>query len=145
MKYHAGILHGMPEWDRFQLLVLVHTPGVPLEWVYAGAGLGWRRRAKLRAMIDANQTDEWREFGRDNAASIEPGDGLAMLRAVCPRYVGAAPMWSQLELQNDTRSDAEIAAGLGVDRQRVRRWRVNAVFDPLTGVRLRPNRGTPLV
>ena len=37
-----------------------------------------------------------------------------------------------------------IGDALGVERQRVRRWQVRAVFDPLLRVRLIPNRGLPL-
>jgi hypothetical protein len=141
MKYHAGILDGRPEWDRVQALVLAHTPGVPIEWIYAGLGLGHVRRRHLRAMIAGSGEGEWPEIGRANFASMEQGDGWRMIEAVCPAYAGPAPLWTQLELRNDRRSDAEIARVLGVDRKKVWRWRVNAVFDPLTGVRIRPNRG----
>lgn len=145
MNYHAGILDGRPEWDRLQALILAHTTGVPIEWIYAGLGLGRVRRKHLQDMIAGTQTGEWPDLGRSNANSVVPGDGWRMIEAVCPRYAGPAPLWTQLELRNDRRSDAEIARVLGVDRQKVRRWRVNAVFDPLTGVRLRPNRGTRIV
>lgn len=145
MKYHAGILDGEAKWDPLELIVLGLTPGVPLEWVYAGAKLGWRRRANLLGLIDANRSDEILEMARDNAASVAEGDGLKMLEAVCPRYSGPAPLWSQIELQNDVRSNGAIARELGVHVDKVRRWRTKAVFDPLTGVRRVPNRGRSIV
>ncbi|MFA7584921.1 MAG: hypothetical protein WCY11_01810, partial [Novosphingobium sp.] len=82
------------------------------------------------------------EMGLANAQSVVPGDGMKMLAVVCPRYAGAAPLWSQLELLNDKRSNGEIAAALQVHRDKVRRWRVNNVFDPLTGARQVSHRGT---
>ncbi len=144
MKYSAGILHYHPQWSPLELVVLGLTPGVPLEWIYSAAGLGWRRRRKLLDLIDANRSDEILEKARENAASVVQGDGLLMLEVVCPRYSGPAPLWSQIELQNDRRSDALVAAALGVSRKKVWRWRTNAVFDPLTCVRLVPNRGVPI-
>lgn len=145
MKYHAGILDGCPMWDKVQVLALAQTPGIPLEWVYAALGLGWVRRRQLRDMLAASQDGEWREIGRSNAASVVQGDGWKMLEAVCPGYAGPAPLWSQIELRADARSDAAMAEALGVNRKKVWRWRSNAVFDPLTGVRLVPNRGRSIV
>lgn len=142
MKFHAGILTGTPEWDRAGLLVLAHTPGVPIEWIYAAARLGPRRRAKLRDLIHASQEGEFPILGLENAQSVEPGDGWTMLTAVCPYYSGPVPIWSQMFLRADPRSDAEIARVLGVDRKKIWRWRSRSVFDPLTMVRLVPNRGT---
>lgn len=142
MKYHAGILHGWPDWsDRFQVLILAHTPGIPLEWIYAALDLGWRRRRKLRALIASSVNGDFLEAGRSNADSVEDGDGWKMLKVVCPDYSGPVPLWSQLELQNDRRTDAAIAKLLGVDRKKVWRWRTNTVFDPLTLTRKIPNRG----
>lgn len=142
MKYHAGILYGDPDWtDRFQLLVLGHTPGVPLEWIYAALGLGENRRRRLRQLLAATSEGEWIEMGRANAESISHADGWKMLEVVCPGYSGPVPLWSKIALENDKRSDAAVAQVLGVDRKKVWRWRNNAVFDPLTGVRLIPNRG----
>jgi hypothetical protein len=83
-------------------------------------------------------------LGLENAQSVVQGDGLAMIAAVCPGYVGPAPLWTKLELQNDRRSDAAIAAMLGEDRKKVWRWRVNNVFDPVTMVRITPNRGSKI-
>lgn len=146
MKYHAGILHDWPQWaNQFQVAVLAFTPGVPIEWIYAALKLGHRRRLKLRKMIDRCQQSDFVELGLENAASVVQGDGMKMLQAVCPGYSGAAPLWSQMELQNDQRTDGAIAAELGVSRQKVRRWRVNAVFDPLTSQRLIANRGVRIV
>lgn len=136
MKHHAGILHGQPEWDRAALLVLAHTPGIPLEWIYHTAKLGWRRRRKLVEMIDASREGEFPALGLENAASVVDGDGWKMLRVLPEGYNGAVPLWSQLELQRDERSDQAIADVLGVSRKKVQRWRTKAVFDPLTGVRL---------
>lgn len=139
MNVHCGILDGAPEWSPAEVLVLAFTPGVPIEWIYAGLRLGWRRRRRLRDMIAVGA--DFEVAGRENAASIVQGDGWKMIEAVCPGYGGPAPLWTQIELQNSTRSDAANAALLGVDRQKVRRWRVNAVFDPLTGCRLLARRG----
>lgn len=142
MNYHCGILEGAPKWDPFEVLILAHTPGIPIEWIYAGLGLTQRRRKALRDMVTNSHNTDLPEAGQFNAASVVQGDGWAMLRAVCPGYAGAAPLWSRIELQNDTRSNAAIAADLGVDWQKVRRWQKNAVFCPLTGSRIVPNRGT---
>lgn len=128
-----------------QALVLAHTPGMPLEWIYARLGFGWGRREKLRAMIHAVQSDEWSEMDKANAASVVQGDGWRMMTAVCLGYSGPAPLWSKIELANDVRSDAAIGQVLGVYRKKVWRWRKNAVFCPLTGARLVPNRGRPLL
>lgn len=144
MKYHAGILDGQPVWDQVQALVLAHTPGVPLEWIYAALDIKEVRRRQLRTMVANSLDTEWAERGRENAQSVAPGDGFKMIEAVCPAYAGPAPLWTQLELRNDRRSNAEIGRVLGVHREKVRRWRVNAVFDPLTGVRIRPNRGVKI-
>lgn len=144
MLADCGILAGTPKWDPYEALVLAFTPGVPLEWLYAALRLGHTRRRKLRDMIHAADAEALGELGRENSAGIVQGDGLKMLEAVCPGYSGPAPLWSQLELQADARSDAAIARELGVDRQKVRRWRVNSVFCPVSAVRLRPNRGVPL-
>ena len=141
MKYDCGILTGAPVWDQGEALVLAYTPGIPLEWIYAGLGLGWRRRRQPRATIHAAENLEWENLGLENAQSVVPGDGWKMLAAVSPGYSGSAPMWSRLELQNDVRSNAAIAAVLGVHRETVRRWRVNTVFDPLTGRRVSLGRG----
>lgn len=146
MLYHAGILDGRPDRkDRAGMLVLAFTPGVPLEWIYAALGLGWRTRPKLRSLIHGAETSEFSNLGRENAASVQQGDGWRMLQVVCPGYSGPVPLWSKIELENDRRSDAVIAQVLGVDRKKVWRWRKNAVFCPLTGVRLVPNRGVPMV
>lgn len=144
MKYSAGILHHRPQWNPLELVVLALTPGMPLEWIYSAAGLGWRRRRKLLDLIAAYRSDELLDMARENAASVVQGDGFLMLEVVCPRYSGPAPLWSQFDLQNDRRSDAAIAAVLGVSRKKFWRWRTNAVFDPLTGARLVPNRGVPI-
>lgn len=145
MKYHAGILDGKPEWDRLQLLVLGHTPGVPLEWIYAAARLGWRRRTALRDMLASSKTGEFPSLGQMNAASIAQGDGWKMLEAVCPGYAGPVPLWSQIELQNSARTDQANADLLGVERTKVWRWRKRNVFDPLTGSRIVPNRGRSIM
>lgn len=144
MRHHAGILDGNPTWDPVEVLILAYTPGVPLEWIYAALGLGWMRRRRLRDMIHAAKSGEFPSLGQENAATVEQGDGWRMIAAVCPGYAGPAPLWTQIELRNSARSDAANAALLGVDRQKVRRWRVNTIFDPLTGVRVRANRGVPL-
>jgi hypothetical protein len=135
----CGILSGAPAWHPDEVIILALTPGIPVEWIYAALRLGPKRRRRLRDMMDGASCHE---LALENAASIVEGDGWRMIEAVCPGYSGAAPLYTQLELRNDHRSDAAIARVLGVDRQKVRRWRVNPVFDPLTGVRLRPNRGT---
>lgn len=144
MRYHAGILDGRPRWaDEGEVLILAHTPGVPLEWIYAAMDLGERKRARLRKLIDATQTGEFPGLGVENAASANEADGWRMLEVVGPKYAGAVPLWSKLALCNDQRSAVAIAQVLGVNEKKVRRWRKNHVFDPLTGVRLIPNRGTP--
>jgi hypothetical protein len=145
MLFDAGILDREPKWDQRHALVLAHTPGIPLEWIYAALRLGEVRRAQLVAMVRNTPDGEWRDYGLKNAESIVAGDGWKMLEAVCPRYAGPAPLWSQFDLQNSRRSDAANAALLSVNRKKVWRWRVNAIFDPLTGVRLVPNRGTRII
>lgn len=141
MNHHAGILDGQPKWDQVQALILAHTPGVPLEWIYAALGIKEVRRRQLRTMLENSRGTDWADRGRDNADSVVPGDGFRMIEAVCPGYSGPAPLWTQLELRNDRRSNVEIGRVLGVHREKVRRWRVNTVFDPLSGARIRPNRG----
>jgi hypothetical protein len=141
MKYHAGILDGNPEWDPVQALVLAHTPGIPLEWLYAALGIKKRRRAKLIQMIADSPDGEFPMLGLENAASVTHADGWKMLEVVCPGYSGPVALMSQMALRNDRRPDAIVAQVLGVDRKKVWRWRNNAVFDPLTGVRLVPSRG----
>lgn len=142
MKYHAGILWGMPQWEnQREVLILALTPGVPLEWIYKALGLEWRRRRRLRAMLAWSQSTDYPHLGLENAASVREGDGWMMLQVVCPGYSGPAPLASQLELRNSARSDTENAKLLGVDRKKVWRWRSNPVFDPLSGARMIPNRG----
>jgi hypothetical protein len=139
----CGILSGAPRWKpRHDALVLAFTPGIPLEWLYAALRLGSVRRRQLREMIAAADRTKLAALGQANAASVRHGDGWKMLQAVAPVYAGAAPLWSQIDLCEDRRSDGEIGRELGVNRQKVRRWRVNSVFCPLTGVRLVGWRGS---
>jgi hypothetical protein len=145
VKTDCGILAGTPRWDEKDVTILAFTPGIPLEWVYAGVGLGVIRRRRLRDMIAAADPTALGALGRENAESVVTGDGWKMIEAVAPGYAGAAPLWTQVELRLDPRSDGEIARVLRVDRHKVRRWRHNSVFCPLTGCRLVPNRGVSIV
>lgn len=111
MKYHAGILDGAAKWSSVDALILAHTPGIPFEWIYAALGLGEIRRRRLRETVQKTLGTDWTAQGVDNAASVEPGDGWKMLEAVCPGYSGPAPLWAQIDLQKDTRSDAAGCAG----------------------------------
>lgn len=120
------------------LEILANTPGIPIEWIYAACAVPSFRRGYVRYHIGLPSLVEQ---GLKNAASVVKGDGMKLLKAVVPGYSGAIPLWSQLELQTDGRSDGEIAQELGVDRLKVRRWRTNIVFDPITGGRLIGNRG----
>ena len=144
MLWHSGVLDGNPRWNPDEALVLAFTPGIPLEWIYAAFRLGEKRRKMLRDMIDGADCDALADLGKANAASVVQGAGLKLIDAVCPGYAGAAPLRTMIDLQADRRSDGAIARLLGVDRQKVRRWRTNHVFCPLTGVRVRPNRGRSL-
>ncbi len=85
-------------------------------------------------------------MGLANAATVVEGDGFRMLSALgnLASYAGAVPLWTQLELTNDRRSDSALSRALGVNRQKLRRWRLNTVFDPLTLERVRQNRGSPI-
>lgn len=141
MLIHSGILSQEPRFDPFDALVLAHTPGMPLEWIYAALRLGRGRRRTFRKMIDAANKAEFERLGAENAQSAEPGEGLKMPEAVCPGYAGAVPLYSQLDLRADPRSDGAIASEFGVSRFQVMRWRTRPVFCPLTGVRLIPMRG----
>lgn len=124
-----------------ELLVLAHTPGIPREWIYAALGFQRHHRRRLADMINGANSAELNDRGRENAMTVEAGDGWKMLQAVVPDYAGAAPFWSQVELQLMARSNAVIGEILGVNQQRVRRWRTNIVFEPLSGLRLINNRG----
>src|SRR6478735_5671579 len=140
---HGGWRRGLDPLVAEDLLTLAATPGMPVEWLYAVFDWTpeWRRRFNR---IRGNPY--YAEEGRRNAATIVQGDGFRMLRALrdVAGYSGAVPLWTQFELQRDPRSDCALARMLGVNRQKLRRWRVNAVFDPLTFKRLRPNRGTAI-
>ena len=141
MKYDWGYT-GVSMPNGLDLLVLANTPGIPLEWVYAACWVPRSRRARIREMIGA---EGYSELGRDNANSVIAGDGLKLLRAIGPAYSGPVPLWSQLELEADERSDRAIAEELGVNRLRVWRWRTNQIFDPLTGCRVVRSRGGKLL
>ena len=137
MRFDWGLTNvSWPNYD--DVYVLANTPGVPLEWIYAACRIPKFRRARVRAHIGVI---DFVELGRLNAASIENGDGYRLLTAVCPEYSGPVPLCSQLELRADPRSDQKIADEFGVHRQKLRRWRTNNIFDPLTGERMIPNRG----
>lgn len=122
------------------LLVLALTPGVPVEYVWAIAGLGWRRRNQLWDQMDGANADQ-RRAAALNAESMTQEDGWAMLLALPKGYSGAVPLWSQLALQARAEPLGEISQQLGQDRQRVGRWRRKTVFCPLTGARLIGRRG----
>lgn len=141
---HRGWRGGLPYGLLYELHALAATPGLPIEWLYAVFKWTptWRRRFKRHFTGDL-----YSELGLKNAATIVEGDGFRMLRAVgdVAGYIGAVPLWTQLELVNDPRSDCALARELGVNRQKLRRWRVNTVFHPLGGARVRANRGSPIV
>jgi hypothetical protein len=162
MKYDCGTTRSAPHLDTIfralyrgwrgvpehiikdELLVLGMTRGIPQEWLYAVFQWTpvWRTRFK-RILLDADHA-RYLDHASENEASVVPGDGIRMIRLAGPHYAGAAPLWTQLDLQNQLRSDETIAAELGVNRQKVRRWRLNPVFDPVTGSRIRPNRGSSI-
>jgi hypothetical protein len=134
VKYHAGILSGSPNRDdHVELLILAHTPGIQFYWISAAVRLNQRQRVSLIEMIDDADTSEFRELGRENFASVEPGDGWKMLEAVCPDYAKEVPLWSQLELRDSPRTDLRNALLLRVIPARIKRWRTKAIFDELTG------------
>ena len=140
MQYDWGLTAvRYPSWE--DISILANTPGVPLEWLYAACRVRISERASVRGQIGLPSLVE---LGKANAASVEGNDGFRLLEAVCPYYSGPVPLWSQLWLRADPRSDVQLAEVLGVDRQKVRRWRSTMVFDPLTGARLIPNRGRPI-
>lgn len=153
MMIDCGILTDDPKYWRgwhgevpHDLLVLVHTPGIPHEWIHAALKLSDGFRRKLRDHLETltpHQITHLEWHGEQNATTIDADDGLRMLVAVCPGYAGPAPLYSSLALQAAPESDQKIADLLGVDRQKVRRWRTNHVFDPLTGIRLINPRGRP--
>lgn len=140
---HRGWRGGLSANVAYELHILASTPGIPIEWLYAV--FEWT--PTWRQSFNRNfRGGRHAELGLENAATVVEGDGFRMLRALgdIARYGGAVPLWTQLELANDRRSNSALARALGVDRQKLRRWRVNAVFDPLTGMRVRPNRGSPI-
>lgn len=142
MRFDCGITsEGVPgplrSTSEDELLILVHTPGMPFEWLEAI--LRFNRR-EVMAKIDPAK---WNDLGNSNAETLVDGDGWRMLRnmaRVRGNYSGAVPLAAQLELQV-RRRDAETAAMLGVREGKVFRWRTNQVFDPMTGVRLIAARG----
>lgn len=145
LALHRGWRNGQLGYDLLnELLILAATPGIPTEWLYAVFSWTptWRRR--FNHLTRGLKSEGFQDATRENAGSVRPGDGLRMIRLAGPSYAGAAPLWTQLDLQHDRRSDKAIAADLEVDRLKVRRWRLNPIFDPLTFARLRPNRGTPI-
>lgn len=133
-----------PGQDITELLVLVNTPGIPLQWVYAVLKLSNWYRAKLKAASES-VSDEIKALGVENAKTVVMGDGMRMLRLLDHRdgYNGQVPLWSTLELQADPRSDRAVAEELGVRPGHVTSWRTSQVFDPLTGVRLKRPVGNP--
>lgn len=140
---HGGWRQGL-SWDLIEEFgILAQTPGLPVEWIYAVFKWTptWRRKFNRTFRGDHRE-----EQGRHNAGTVKQGDGFRMLRAVgdLVAYKGAVPLWTQLELINDPRSDCSLAERFGVDRQKVRRWRTKAVFNPLTAERIVPNRGRPI-
>lgn len=142
LALYGGWRRGLPNDVVCELYVLAATPGLPAEWFYAVFNWGrpWRRR--FQYIRDNAKFED----GAENAATIVEGDGWCMLKAIpdLARYAKAIPLWTQLELLDDPRNDCVLARALGVDRQKVRRWRKKPVFDPLTANRLVPNRGTPI-
>jgi hypothetical protein len=138
-------LTGVGELNEYEKLVLAHTPGIPLEWIYAALRMPRYQRTRLAEQIDAADSATFAELGAANAETVVEGDGWKMLVAVCPGYAGAVPMWSQVELRLNSKSDQAVAEALGVRRRTVQRWRTKAVFCPLTGVRLIKNRGRTII
>jgi hypothetical protein len=127
----------LSEDQQRELVILAHTPGVPLEWLYGVFRWSHQRRAQVNAMIDGV---DYSKLGRANSWTVAAGDGFKMIVAALP-CAGAAPWATQIELSVDPRSDAAIGRALCADRQVVRRWRTNLTFCPLTGVRVVPPRG----
>ncbi|MCW1401056.1 hypothetical protein OKA06_01455 [Novosphingobium sp. MW5] len=142
LALHGGWRRGLPNDIAWELRVLAATPGIPAEWFYTVFNWSrpWRRHFQN---IRANTRFE---VGAENAATIVEGDGWRMLEVIpdLAKYAKAIPLWTQLELLDDPRNDCVLARALGIDRQKVRRWRKKPVFDPLTANRLVPNRGTPI-
>lgn len=140
---HGGWRGGLPYSLVDELQIFAATPGLPIEWIYAV--FEWT--PKWRRLFNRHiRGERFAELGVQNAASVTEGDGFRMLRALpdLAGYAGAVPLWTQLELQNDRRNDCVLGRALGVNRQKIRRWRANAVFDPLTFARVIPNRGTSI-
>ena len=140
---YRGWRGGLPLGVGYELHILAATPGLPIEWLYAV--FDWTPTWRLR-FNRTFRSHQHTEHGLENAATVIEGDGFRMLRALgdMAGYIGAVPLWTQLELANDRRNDCALGRALGVNRQKVRRWRTNAVFDPLSLARMRPNRGSPI-
>lgn len=132
MNFDCGILDGYPRYNHAHAAILVATPGIPVEWVYAALKLWPDRRLPLkRAALEVDP-----ELARRNAESVAQGDGWKMLMAVPRAYKGPVPLYTQLDLQLDPRPATAISTATGFSAQRIRRWRRTNTFDPLTGTRL---------
>jgi hypothetical protein len=156
MRYDCGLTHpdGWAEWrffmgwprgtDLTELLVLIHTPGIPLQWVHAALNLSSYYRNKLKVAREG-VLGSIHELGKENATTLVTGDGMRMLRALDWRkgYNGQVPLWSTLELSADPRTARQIADELGASPAQIRAWRRSQVFDPLTGARVVREVGNP--
>ena len=112
---------------------LAATPGVPLELAYAIGRIGKATRPSFLNLVSRSAPID--------VTKLVQGDGIRMIRAAGPGYVGPAPLWTKLDLLNDPRSSSAVGRELGVPGKRIRRWRKADVFCPLTFVRLIPPRG----
>jgi hypothetical protein len=122
-----------------ELLILCHTPGIPIQWVFAVFKLSSYYRRKLRSALN-EAPEEILRLAKENALTVQPGDGLRMLRVMDPRekYVGQVPLWTTLDLRALNLKDSKaFAQELGVDHSQIGQWRRSKVFDPLTGARIK--------
>lgn len=129
-------------WSRLspaveqELVILMATPGIPLEWIYAVFKLDSRQRRKLWPLPELFDAAKIDAAAKANALTVGAEDGLRMLRLASP-YQGPAPHWSRLALQMTPGSSVKVGTALGAKAESVRRWRRETVFDPMTLVRVK--------
>lgn len=140
--YHRFTPTDLTRDQAWQLAVLLRTPGFTID--HHRTIFDWS--PNLSPHIDT-VTSYFRDdpniprAAADNAASITQADGLNILRAMLetnPDYQGTVPLWTQLALvglRSDLQSNDELRPLFNnISNHRLRRWRQQQVFDPLTGI-----------
>lgn len=122
-----------------ELAIFLATPGILPE--HFPIWFDWGSRMTKRAHFVRDWFGDRLDLTKlasENAATITIHDGLEMLKllvSVRPKWSGPVPWWSQLALQEMLGRGVaveRIGEKVGVGADRVRKWRDQLVWDPVS-------------